>query len=363
MNRGSVLLELGDPRIPQLLRAAGALVLGNTGDGGHVCSRERCAPRPPCLGYNLYLCSAGMLHVCSADSCKLWQWDVQGQTCPISGVQYGAITSEYVKDDPRTWAGSSAPPPRTPKPSPQLAQALASEHIRDRASAVVKQLLYSSARVECNRATLAANIARGREVCARYDENQLANRQPSYWTDRYRLMGKWGSEPLPFRIYVFDQALHDYYVRIIVQVWKKVDRYYVAAGGADTHLPPLRADIDCIATAVMYYMRHGLVYRGVRLLPKDDFIVLNLPYVNQLHHFAILKSNITDGEKIIERTFELAINNGVPEHELALAPEQLVRVVDDDDDDDRDERDDLVLDGNGERLFKLPSTKKRRSDP
>lgn len=373
MNVGrGLVLELGDPRIPQLLREAGALVMGQVGEGNnnkHVCSREMCAPQCVCIGYNLYVCAAGMLHVCSQQSCKLWTWDAQRQTCPISGIQYSSITSDYVRDDPRTWGGSGGGGGGKKVQTTQASLQSAADHIRDRASAVVKQLLYSNARVECNNAARAQNIARGKEVRARYDENQALHGQPSFWTDRYRIVGRWSTEPLPFVIYVFDQALHDYYVRIITQVWNKVDRYYVTGPAAgDAHPPPMRADIDCIAVAVLYYMRAGLKYQNVRLLPKDDFILLNLPHVNQLHFFGISKSNITHGEKIIERTFEMAIARGVPDHELALPPEQMVQLENNADvaavasaNPDADANADaVVLDSNGDRLFKLSSSKKKR---
>jgi len=311
----------------------------------------------------VYVCTQGVVHVCSnATTCQLWQWDAQHGTCPVSGIQYGGeATSDYARNDPRTWAGSAPSQRKTAAAAvPAINEA---ERIRDRASAMVKQLLYSNARVECNRLELQQNMARGREVQAAYDANQAAHGQPSYWTDRYRIMGRWGTQPLPFTIYVFDQVLHDYYVNIITDIWSKVDRYYAV----DT--PPLRADIDCISVAVLYYMRNGLRCQNIRLLPKDDFILLNLPHVNQLHHFGIAKSSITQGEKIIERTFESAIAKNVPEHELALAPERVaVAVAPPTPDtprngDGEDER--IILDSNGERLFRLSknggNSKRRRT--
>lgn len=326
----------------------------------HVCTRQGCAPRLMRPESHVYVCNQGAVHVCSsATVCQLWQWDTQHGTCPISGIQYGGeATSDYARNDPRTWPTAAAPSPRKGLGILAVNEA---ERIRDRASAMVKQLLYSNARVECNRLELTHNIARGREVQAAYDANQAAHGQPSYWTDRYRIMGRWGTLPLPFTIYVFDQVLHDYYVNIIVDVWAKVDRYYAV----DT--PPLRADIDSISVAVLYYLRNGLRCQNARLLPKDDFILLNLPHVNQLHHFSIAKSSITQGEKIIERTFEAAIARHVPEHELALAPERVAVAVappteevsaktDEDEDEDH-----ILLDSNGERLFPLSRNKKRRT--
>jgi hypothetical protein len=358
--RGLV-LEVGDPRIPQLLREAGAIVMGSAGDNGHVCRRETCAPQPVCVGYNLYVCAAGMLHVCSQQSCKLWQWDVQTQSCPISGIQHGTVTSDYVRDDPRTWGGGT---PR--KSQQQHQQQQDADYFQNRASALVKVLLYSNARKKCNDMTLAENIARGQEMRTLYDANQRTNEQPSYWTDRYRILGRWSTEPLPFKIYVFDQVLHDYYVRIIMQVWAKVERYYSPAAAAavlvgdEAHGPlPLRADIDCIAVSVLYYMRNGLKYQNVRLLPKDDFLVLNLPHANQLHYFKIPKSNITHGEKIIERTFEMACARGVPDHELALAPEQMVAVPVQQQQ-QQHQQEGVILDSNGDQLFRLSSDKNKR---
>jgi hypothetical protein len=356
MHRGVVVLEAGDPRIAKLLREANHLVLGEAGQQErHVCCADTCSPSVACPGFNLYLCKQHLLHICSEQSCKLWRWDEQRQTCPISGIQYGNVTSEYIKDDPRTWAGSK--PHRTPKLGVAAAAEAASEHIRHRASAVVKHLLYSNARLECNRETRRANIERGNQVRALYDSSQLAHGQPSYWTDRYRILGHWGTEPLPFTIYVFDQTLHDYYVNLIVQVWNKVDRYYVnALAGVTAHeTPSMRADIDCIAVAVLYCMRSGLKYQNVKLLPKDDFILLNLPHVNQLPFFGIAKSTITQGEKIIERAFEKAISLGVPDHELELAPEQLLPAPSPL---PTTTPGSTILGSNGETLYKLKKRKK-----
>lgn len=379
--RGVVTLEAGDERITRLLHDSGHLVLGEVG-GTHVCQPQTCAPTLACPGYNLYVCKQHLLHICSEQSCKFWRWDAQRQTCPISGIQYGAITSEYVKDDPRTWGGGGgggSKRGKTAKLGPAAAEEAARDHIRHRASAMVKHLLYSNARIECNRVALRDNVARGEAVRARYDSCQAANGQPSYWSDRYRIMGHFGTEPLPFVIYVFDQALHDYYVNIIVQIWNKVDRYYVSAATPASTVAPIRPDIDTIAVAVMYCMRSGLRYENVQLLPKDDFIILNLPHVNQLPAFKISKDTITRGDRIIERTFQLAITRGVPDHELELAPDQVVvkqqHLKDDDiDDDDAAEEspttaplphpaaaapdDSFILDTNGEKLYKLKKRKK-----
>jgi hypothetical protein len=402
-NAKGVVLEAGDERIARLLRESGHLVLGEAGGNGvdHVCQPAVCAPSVACPGFNLYICKQNLLHVCSEQSCKLWRWDAQRQTCPISGIQYGNVVSEYIKDDPRTWGGSgggggggTGKRLRTPKLTPSAAAAAAREHARERASAVVKHLLYSNARIECNRETLRANVEKGKEVRALYDANRLQHGQPSYWTDRYRIMGRWGTQPLPFVIYVFDQALHDYYTNVIVQVWSKVERHYVtdssssfssstssstsstssSTSSSSSSSAPMRADIDTIAVAVLYSMRNGFHYQGIQLLPKDDFILLNLPYVNQLPAFNIAKTCITLGQDIIARTFQLAIAKGVPAHELELAPEGLVQTpvqpIEDEEDDDEggDEggnekpaataASSIVLDSNGEKLYKLNKRKK-----
>jgi len=84
-----------------------------------------------------------------------------------------------------------------------------------------------------------------------------------------------------------------------------------------------------------------------------------LPHANQLHYFKIPKSNITHGEKIIERTFEMACARGVPDHELALAPEQMVAVPVQQQQ-QQHQQEGVILDSNGDQLFRLSSDKNKR---
>jgi hypothetical protein len=66
-------------------------------------------------------------------------------------------------------------------------------------------------------------------------------------------------------------------------------------------------------------MRQGIrTGDNVMLLPKDDFLLINLPIGNQLLFFDILKNRIGKGERILKIMYEHAFARNAPLSEITI---------------------------------------------
>jgi hypothetical protein len=301
----------------------------------HLCDAKTCNPQSevslirrgklegPAQTVNVYLCVFGTIHVCTERACEHYG-HAANQTCPISGIQYGAIISPYDRGNSFTWgakaetqqfatvldprllltqSGSIAavnPPLRA-----ELKESTAAEpkkvqkkeeskkrsfvhrrvpnsELTEKAGGMVKLLLYSRHRIERNKDAIKTHHNQGIEANSTYIRQQVQNQQLPFWTDLYRLVGHYSSQKLPLVEFVFNQNLCDYYVSIIMQVWQKVLKYLVPPSQKEyeadglTEIPP-RPDFGDVCIGVLYAMRQGIRYGGHTLLPKDDFLLMNLP--------------------------------------------------------------------------------------
>lgn len=374
----------------------------------HTCSTTICNPQseaqliserrllgPPATS-NVFLCRYGYIHVCSQDACTYYT-HTNNMTCPISSMQHGQIIQVYDANDYRTWrckpeamvggGGGGAHSALEGGPSagglsaggPSAAgkthRELSNEEIRTRASAIVKLLLYSNARINRNRAAIESSAEAAETARATYVRNQRLDRQLPFWTDSYRAMAHYTSRPLPLTIFEFNQALHDYYVEIVRQTWHRVMRYYNphhhhhhhhnARVGAVAVVGPPRVEFNKVCLGVLYIMRQGLSFGNLWILPKDDFLLINLPIVNELRYFGIDKSCITDGDAIVTVAFETALTQmQVAHHELQIDETTLPEKSDPDG--QRPQADEsgriFKMGSNGERLFMLKSRKDKGND-
>lgn len=289
----------------------------------HKCSAQRCMPlsehalvesghlEPPALTSQVYVCRFGAVHVCTADACELYR-DTVAHTCPLSGINHGGQVSAYSRHDSRSWFAPSvdrsvAPRPSRPPVPPALSktaavlkklEAYTEEQVRERASHMVKLLLFSNARVKLNDAVIARRVQDAQHDCEEYRRAQRAARQLPYATDLHRIRGWITSQPFVLREYEFDEHLHDYYVGVIVQVWERVLQY--AREGPTLALRTPHCDADTISIGTLYCMRKGMVQNGHVMLPCDSFLAQNLPAIGDLAvHFDVNRNRITCGDSIV----------------------------------------------------------------
>ena len=70
-------------------------------------------------------------------------------------------------------------------------------------------------------------------------------------------------------------------------------------------------------------MRQGISREGVVLLPKDEFLLCNLPIINELSYFSIPKNAITKGNTMLLEMYQNAFQSGVPLDELTIDVDKL----------------------------------------
>lgn len=419
-------IEPSDPLLPQaVIRMRNALngrltLIRDT----HVCGAETCGPvseaslvrkgmlvGPP-LTSNVFLCTRGTVHVCTESACEHYGFS-NTRTCHLSGFQFGNLESQYDKGDFRTWrskpetqtvimvdprlflsqtgslealSAALVPPmplPLLPKKQEQeedeeqetttttaanakkrtfSRKRVSDEELKTSISGMVKLLLYSPNRVARNREAIKSHLQDAHEARNTYERQQYKNRQQPYFTDTYRLVGKYTTKRLPFSEFVYSQNLHDYYVSIVTQVWHMVMRYYIPTAekkyeddGVTEILP--RLDVGTVCLGVLYSMRQGVRRSGHTMLEKDDFLLMNLPTGPDLSFFDIRKRRVSVGEKIVSDTYDNAIAENAPLSsiliDVTLLPEK--------------REDQCVTDGpvpmiittSGERLF-MPQTRKKK---
>ncbi|MBX9635989.1 MAG: hypothetical protein K2Q45_00370 [Nitrosomonas sp.] len=290
----------------------------------HTCSHAYCNPqseehvyRGDILSSNVFLCKYGKVHVCTETACTLYL-HTANQTCPISGFQHATMVSNYNKNNSRTWnlklehvylgvgKRETEPAVVAPDQRPQKKRRGTIPHqeqLSNHASNIVNLLLFSNARIERNNEAVRIAQLEAEEARQTHLKTRALQKQQPFWTDVYRLTGHHLCKPLPLTIFERNNNLHDYYVNIILQVWERVQKFYVLPKDKVYDLNGIeivpRLDFTCICLGTMYIMRQGLRLNQHMLLPKDDFLLLNLPVGNELVFFKIEKSDINKGDKII----------------------------------------------------------------
>lgn len=336
----------------------------------HMCDGPTCNPQNEAafcstpLTVNVFLCRLGTVHLCSQYECPYYS-ETHSQVCPISRIQLGGgpATSSYDAGDFRTWyakmdtTAAASAPALAPAPAPVRHRVITTDELTSRASAMVKLLLFSKCRVLCNNVAYTGYRQESRDSLVTYRKSQLAKRQPMHMTDRYRLQAHYLSQRLPYTIYEFSPGLHDYYVSICTQVWSMALQFYVPcrekrydpADGV-TEIAP-RLDFEQLCLGVMYTMRQGRHIQGVTLLPKDDFLLLNMPLISHLTAFGIGKNQVTKGEKVISQMYENAMASRVDLRVLAIDVNLLPQKNDDASASNK-------VTSSGEKLF-MPTSRKK----
>jgi hypothetical protein len=195
--------------------------------------------------------------------------------------------------------------------------------VRERARELVRNLLYSACRTNRNRAAMQENALAAAKARQTYVAQRAAQRQLPYLTDLYRLVAHFTSQPPPLQEFpATNVRALDYYADVIVQVWQLVLRWGGTSnatddGAHDGKAVVNRPDLESVALGVLYLMRNGHRVGAVTLLPRDEFLLWNLPIVNELGYFGVRKNKITQGVAMVQRTYNAAQQEG------GLAPHQL----------------------------------------
>jgi hypothetical protein len=276
----------------------------------------------PSWSRNIFFLRCHTVHLCSENTCQFYGADPTG-TCPVSGIQYGTIISNYDKNDSRTWysrpylEGSAPSAIAATAPIKRASpQALSDECKRECASGVIRLLLWSIKRGTRNTRVHELRVKESGEACSNYIKNQLAAHQPPFWTDLYRIQGYMMSKHPMLQILQYDETLHDYYVAIICQVWDRVVRFR-----PDTAAEKMtRSDLEAVSIGVLYGMRQTEYRcRGVIILSKDDFLEQELPPISELGpYYGVERNRVTQGQKIFRAAFDNAFSKGVPHSEIEL---------------------------------------------
>lgn len=319
------------------------LISGGSKFRNHVCSNKECSPQNNGVS-NVYLCRYGIVHICSPTRCEYYA-HTQSKTCPLTGiVMEHTIVSQntYDKNDSRTWKKES-------ELVGALSESKLSEHkkreeedgdggvlllkkkktnysedaMRDNAERVVVNLLYSSSRERRNKVAFELMDEKAKKARQTYVNERFKNRQLPYASDMCRVTATVFSQPLPYVIYSYDEIMIRYYVGIILQVWAIVHKYAIphkekVYDAFNVEVIP-RIDFESIALAVLYSMREGMEYEGVCALPRDEFLVENLPQLNDLDtYFGVSQNKVTKGTTILLTVYTNAKNDGAPVEDVCL---------------------------------------------
>lgn len=378
----------------------------------HECSRSKCNPQSELVLFphdpltsNVFLCKYRMIHICTEELCENYKHDHTG-VCAISGYHFtgGGQVSSYDSSDFRTWyakpdkymgggdvvldarlllsqSGSAVvsavplpaqpamapPPPPPPKrrrglsglsaaaqptvPTPRF-EVLTDDQIALRAGNWVDLLLFSNKRTEVNRIQQRVFNQRAAEAKKLYIAEQLESQQLPYWTDIYRIVAHHTVGPLPLKEFIYDPQLHAYYVAVIKQVWQRAVKFLQDDPSPDT---PCRIDFDDVALGVLFMMRGGMRIRGAEVLPRDDFLLENLPLGIMMPDFGVPKSRMSKCDGLITRIYTRAAEMGATMAELVINVGELPPVfAGAAGTTSRSEK----LGSNGEKLF-MPSSRKR----
>ncbi len=293
----------------------------------HECSITMCNPQTERdiigpnvtpLSSNIYLCRYGVVHICSQETCDLYQYDHR-QTCNISGVQYGQLESTYDKNDFRTWRNKAEAIIEKPVAAAAIAKAkrVAKQpkagDLFLKAQNLVAALLYSDTRAQLNAAQAQVYADRARKDNADYVAQRARIKQLPYLSECVSIIRGIKSLPLPFIEYQYSQYQVDYYASIIMQV----------RGLSKQYLPNAKVSFEEVCLGTLYTMGQGLRINKHDLLVKDLFLDGALPPFGLLSHFGIRRDRVTAGRTHLVMLYTTALGSDVAPEMLMLRLREL----------------------------------------
>ena len=359
----------------------------------HICDATTCVPESeamlvargalsaPSLTCNVFLCNVGCVHICTQDSCSLYHSFANG-TCPVSSFQFGINVSSYSKDDYRTWKNPRAehqlgvrrllPNGQAPDPVPAPkkrrkvhGRQLSEEDARAKASKMVKLLIYSKYRRDRIDQAIERNRQEGINAKHTYVREQHSAGQLPYVPDLYRVGASFSSREVSMKEFAYNEHTHNYYVFVILHVWNVLQRFHVPRRDkrfsdpeSQCEIVP-RIDFESVSLGTLYAMRKGVIKRGTELLPCDNFLLLNLPSINELTYFGLEKSLVTKGDKLISAAYDNAFGDGASIGDIVIDMDKIPerhesRII------VQSDSSMLKISSSGEKLF-MPVSRKKKS--
>ena len=299
----------------------------------HICSRTVCNPQSeqmlideshlmgPPLTSNVYLCRYGTVHVCTPTACEHYALS-NTQTCYISNFQMGPTVSFYDKNNSKSWFSKLEHLSGTPAAAGgggggkriKPLTSLSPETMLERASDIVKLLLYSVCRHKRNLVAVEEYKQQANNAKNTYIRNQLRQQQLPFYPDVYRVRAFYSSQVLPLREYEYNPVLCNYYTQIVQQMWELV---------VETNTEPEKNLFDNIVIGTLYALQKGIILQNMTVLPKDDFLAQNLPSGSDLPYFGMERNRISKCDLLISNLYERAQAQQIPVQRMMIKFEKI----------------------------------------
>ena len=304
----------------------------------HFCSKEKCNPQnelalietgylqgPP-LTMDVYFCKYKSYHVCTESTCN--NYGIDG-VCRISGACYGnpGGYSSYNKELPCTWRPSfsvrektlqvneSVNPTTFDKVKIEIKQEIDPDaiepvrkkrkrvnyrKIREGVRNIVTNLLYSNKRKAINIKAVADEKKKFEKKANSYIKSCIILNIPVNLIKILMIAETYTKKYKRLEILVYDEDVVTKYMSIIMKTFEIVSKYYKDA-----------FKFEMIALGTLYEMRQGYNIEHMTLFKADNFLLYNLPTINDVPFFGYKRANITRGKHIIEYAYNHAIESGV----------------------------------------------------
>ena len=374
-------------RIRHALRTNGML---KKIDRKHACSRSTCNPlnelmliqqgllTSPPRTLCVYVCCYEAIHVCTVEYCYGAQ---RTSSCEISGKSYKhhQSVSSYDKNDSRTYGnvqpisgtqsfGLSGPqnntrkrlrltnsninlfdnnqelPQEEPEEPPeeivsykQVKRGFKRKNVEQKVQNIIYNLLYGNTRKRINE---------------KHQKEQVRTKN-TQWKRYKHQCGKDGTLDIIYGMIINSNHSHDppleilsnnfsreqHYVQLVMQVYEKI----VDHGSFGTTSKPkigtgvvttthAHIDVDAVTLYVMYSMRLGQTFDGIKVIPADPYLKRYLPDVNHLEMFNLDRGKIKHGSKLLRDAYTNALKKmDVTREQLTLRnsgyiPEQAIKL-------------------------------------
>jgi hypothetical protein len=271
----------------------------------------------------IYICKFGQIHDCSTSNCGI------DEVCGVSGIskEYIMEFSSYDKHDSRTWTNvlpqkylserkvetlmkkyvpDTVVKPKTYQKSNSVKDAY------QRVELIVETILYSLNRKKINEEKYNQRAKKIKREKDQYISECAEERVPVNLVKLSMLDCKSMGNIHVLKILKRDQNVINRYTRLIMQFYEHATKYI------EDKVSP-----ESIALGVLYKMQQGMIVDNVVLIPVEEFLIENLPLMNDLNKLKIEKKKYTLGERLIFQTFENARKRGVSNQNLALREEVL----------------------------------------
>lgn len=221
----------------------------------------------------MYICKYGLIHECSPQSGCMFDGP-----CLVSGLTEGIV--ENVVDE-QSWLQSSTSIKSNVRPT-----------LYSNIENIIETLLYSSVRERIYRdwdKQQSKRLRKYKEVYAQkcYRQGIPTNLIEMAMLEDHHYISCPTRDVLnrdPDRVYAYTKAVADMY--------EKIQHLYKDE----------RICIESVTLGLLYKMQQGVIVDGKVLIPVDQFLVENLPLINNLNKFGLDKRKIGRGDKFILST-------------------------------------------------------------